>query len=205
VRALSSGAKHGLGAHATRRAPSTRDAPPSSSSCSGPPLSPPLCACRRSGAGSPGPPREARKYPGSRNADGQGQGGALFRAPARHRCGRGGSAGLKQSGVPVADYPVTEEVSRPIPRPPGVTPCVVTLIKEQNFSYFEAKANFAYAPPAPARACGSTWQLVVLSVSAHITGRQFDRRMLCSSRTSPSLWPPPLSPGKDMAHRHCMY
>lgn len=94
----------------------------------------------------------------------------------------GGAAEIKDGGVPVADYPVTEEVSAPIARPPGVAPCVVTLLKEQNFSYFEAKAAFAYAPPAPAATCGSTWQLVVLSVSAHIAGRQFDRRMLCSLR-----------------------
>ncbi|CAI5468179.1 unnamed protein product [Closterium sp. Yama58-4] len=66
------------------------------------------------------------------------------------------------------------EVVRPITRPRGVKPCVVTLLRNQSFDDTVGEPPVAKNYSIPA-SCGSAWSLVLLSVRVNVSGVQFDR------------------------------
>ena len=81
---------------------------------------------------------------------------------------------LAQTPVPTnpvigSSNPVSAE---PLVSRPSTTPCVVTLLNDQEFADFNAKP-LSYTPPS---GCKGPWSKVVLTVDFNVTaGRQFDR------------------------------
>ncbi|CAI5986852.1 unnamed protein product [Closterium sp. NIES-65] len=89
--------------------------------------------------------------------------------------GGSGTSGVSGGNDDTSDDDVEFfEVARPIARPRGVKPCVVTLLRNQSFDDTVGDPPVAKNYSIPA-SCGSAWSLVLLSVRVNVSGVQFDR------------------------------
>ncbi|CAI5475214.1 unnamed protein product [Closterium sp. Yama58-4] len=88
--------------------------------------------------------------------------------------GDSGASGGSGNGDTSDDDVEVFEVARPIARPRGVKPCVVTLLRNQSFDDTVGDPPVAKNYSIPA-SCGSAWSLVLLSVRVKVSGVQFDR------------------------------